>query len=519
MSEDTFKDVISLFEQAHSFQKNEKWSGAIILYKNIIELAPSMMEAHHNLAICLRKTGKLQDALRYAIIAQKLSMKNSQTNFSLAIIYEKLNVPIKAIKYYKKAIAISSNYFEALNNLGRLLQKDGQLEDAIEILKRAQSIEPNSPSITINIANYYLETGQPHEANNLLKLLLNTKIKLSKDILAIVINTMGVIAMVLGNSTIALSYFERAIQHSPNFKEAHENLALILLSRSEYLRGWEEYEWRSQNKSDYEGKRWKGESLNNKTLLVHTEQGYGDIIQFIRLISKIDSNGGNIVIACPEPLMALLNNCSDIKLVTNINNINTTFDYFVPLMSIPNILKINLSNIDGKSYIFPKYKSRKLYCPKTKFKIGITWSGRTQNQNDPYRNRSCHFFDIFPIFEQNIDANFIILQHQYNEDVENLLKKRSNITDLSGRLGDFEHTASIISNCDLIISIDTYMAHLAGAMGIETWVILPFTPNWRWIGNQSAIWYPKTRLFKQNNPGDWVEPVNRVIKNLADLIL
>ena len=317
-----------------------------------------------------------------------------------------------------------------------------------------------------------------------------------------------------------LTYFQRAIQYTPNFAEAHENLALILLAKLEYSKGWEEYEWRSQNKSDYEEKRWKGESLKDKTLLVYTEQGYGDIIQFIRLISQIEKNDGNIILACPEPLIALLNNHPDIDGVTNINDISITFDYFVPLLSIPNILKINLSNIDGKPYIFAAPKiTKKLYSSKTKYKIGLTWSGRTQNENDPYRNRSCSFHDILPIFEQYSDASFVILQHQYNQDVENLIKDRSNISNLSGSLGDIKQTASIISDCDLIISIDTYMAHLAGAMGIATWVILPFTPNWRWLGNQTAMWYPKTRLYRQKSPGAWVEPVDRIIKELKDLIL
>ena len=520
MNNDKPKNVISIFEQAHSCQKNENWADAIIFYTNIIKLTPSMMEAHHNLAICLRKNGDLQGALKCARTAQKLNTNSSLTNFSLAIIYEKLNLPIKAIKYYTKAIEFSPDYFEALNNLGRLLERDGQLENAIETLKRAQSIKPKSPSVNINIANYYIETGQPHEAYALLKPFLDKKLKLSRDILAIVSNTMGVISMVLGNVTTALTYFQRAIQYTPNFAEAHENLALILLAKLEYSKGWEEYEWRSQNKSDYEEKRWKGEPLKDKTLLVYTEQGYGDIIQFIRLISQIEKNGGNIILACPEPLIALLNNHPDIDGVTNINNISITFDYFVPLLSIPNILKINLSNIDGKPYIFAAPKiTKKLYSAITKYKIGLTWSGRTQNENDPYRNRSCSFHDIFPIFEQYSDTSFVILQHKYNQDVENLIKDRSNISNLSGSLGDIKQTASIISDCDLIISIDTYMAHLAGAMGIATWVILPFTPNWRWLGNQTAMWYPKTRLYRQKSPGAWVEPVDRIIKELKDLIL
>lgn len=518
MSDGTPKDIISIFERAHSYQENENWADAIILYTNIVKLNPSMMEAHHNLAICFRKNGNLQYALRYAQTAQKLNKNSSQTNFSLAIIYEKLNSPIKAIKYYKKAIKINSGYFEALNNLGRLLERYGQLEDAIESLKRAQSIKPDSPSVNVNIANYYIETGQPHKANTLLEPFLDKKIKLSDDILAIVSNTMGVISMVLGNLSRALLFFQSAIQYSPNFAEAHENLALILLAKLDYSKGWEEYEWRSQNKSEYEEKRWQGEPLKNKTLLVYTEQGYGDIIQFIRLISQIDKNGGNIFLACPKPLIGLLNNHSDIDGVTNISDITITFDYFVPLLSLPNILKINLSNIDGKPYIFPKPAIAKLYHAKIEYKIGLTWSGRTQNQNDPYRNRSCCVFDIIPIFEQYIDTNFIILQHKYNQNVHNLLKDRSNISDLSGKLGDIEQTASIVSDCDLIISVDTYMAHLAGAMGIATWVILPFTPNWRWFGNQTTRWYPKTKLFRQKKPGIWTEPVDRIIKELKDLI-
>jgi tetratricopeptide (TPR) repeat protein len=520
------KSAELIFNEAQLCEKKNAWHTAVELYTYATKLRPDFLEAHHNLALALRHTGQTKSALKSAQSAAALGPNHPTVQFSLGYSLELMGFNHKAIKSYNKSVELRPYYVAALTNLGRLLEVQGNIPKSIEILERAFLLEPDNPNILLNLANSLLLSGQPQRSIQLLQNLIDKNPTISDVLYSLANNSMGVAASLLKDHVFAKRNFRKAIKLSPSFAEAHENLAQSLLAAQEYKEGWAEYEWRwknennSQTKIKFNSQKWNGEKLGNKTLLVHTEQGFGDAIQFIRLIHMIKKQKGNIILACPPSLLTLFSTINYIDKFIDISSSLPSFDYHVPLLSLPRILNIDRTNIPRKPYIKRDYKNKPVILRRieNRLNVGLTWMGKERNKHDPFRNRSCSIKPFEILFKQK-ECIFYGLQHGNEGKLLKPYENKNSIINLSEKLGDFAQTAKIIGQLDLLISIDTYAVHLAGAMGVPTWIILPFSSDWRWHENLvDNTWYPSVRLFKQKLPGDWSHPMSKVAAELKLLI-
>ncbi len=511
-----------IFAKAQRCEKQGNWPEAINLYKALLKFKPNYPEAHHNLAIALRHDGQEINALKYAQMAANLAPENPVILFSLGISLEKIGQYAEAIDAYMRTLELRPNYTAVLSNLGRVLEIEGKINESIGVLEQALKYKPKATEVIINLANSHLSAGQPNQSTYLLNKLVKNQIGISSDILATASNSLGVAAQITNKKNLAIRHFSEAIEYKPDFAEAHENLAQALLSLGQYEKAWVEYEWRWHNPSNQQTKRrlpglqWNGEKSNEMKLLIHTEQGFGDVIQFVRFLSLIDIGEGKLILACHKTLVDFLSTLSCVNGVVDIKSDLPEYDRHIPLLSLPRVLEITKAKIPNAPYLSGSPPARKE--EKNQISIGITWAGVPRHENDPYRNRSCPIDLLKPLMNiRGIKLYSLQTGPQKNEIGK--IDKAGEIVDLSDKIKSFKDTADLISELDLVITIDTAVAHLAGAIGKNVWILLAKSHDWRWNERDPKnIWYPTSRLFIQKSPGNWTDPIDEIIAELNKLI-
>lgn len=312
----------------------------------------------------------------------------------------------------------------------------------------------------------------------------------------------------------------QALKSHPKHVGLHLLLANSLLKQGKMAEGFQEYEWRQYTDvENYEWFRkkelWKGDSFSNKRLLVFSEQGLGDALQFSRYLPQVKARGGSIIFLARKPLVPLLQGCLGIDSVLEEKVDLADFDLSVPLMSLPAIFGTTLNTIPRK---IPYLTAEKRKVDKWRTwlsnqgmkKIGIVWSGNVYGGN--MVNRAAHLADFAPLAHIKDAAFYSLQKGEAMQQLYTSIPKGMKIINLEPELKDFSETAAAIANLDLVISVDTSVPHLAGAMGKPVWTLLPFCSEWRWlIDRKDTPWYSSMRLFRQENPGDW----RKVIENVA----
>ena len=472
-------------------------------YLGAIECRPGFLEAHHNLSGVYRRLGQTEEALAHARMALAIAHDNPVVRFSLAVALEQSGDLEDAVIHYREAIRLRPDYVQAENNLGRLYEFLGRAEDAIGLLSAASIRNPENSNLLINLGNAYLRNGDPNRAKDV----LSRAQDLSDDSAALH-NSLAIADTLLGNEDAAAENYRSAVRLNPDFAEAHENLAQALLSLGSWPEGWEEYEWRWKNpvnsltRRNIQAPIWDGTPLNGRTLLLHAEQGLGDTIQMIRYAPLIEKSGGRIVLACQQPLIKLLASVAGIDLVIAMDGEWPEPDCHAPLFSLPRLFGTTIISVPNQTpYINgPKVPEIDVPLVEGRHRVAITWAGRRKFTGDPYRDRSCPF-EKFATLATRPDMDFFSLQRAIGPEIS---LSDSEIVDLSEKITDFEDDAAVLAQVDLVITIDTALAHLAGAMNVPCWVALPFSADWRWSRERDdSVWYPSIRLFRQSAPGDW----------------
>ena len=374
-----------------------------------------------------------------------------------------------AINLITQAIQIDSTKPLFFTNLGNAFQKQGKLEKSVQVYQKAIQIQPDYAEAYFNLGNSLREQGK------------------------------------LKESTQAL---QKAIQIQPDYADAHFNLAMLLLLQGQFVEGWEKYEWRwdsslQSQKRNFKRPLWDGTSLSGKSILIYAEQGFGDSIQFARYIDLFPDTA-TIIVACQPELKSLLKSIDRIgTLVTKGEDI-PNFDFHAPIVSLPHIFGTVLETIPAKiPYLYPDKNSdfEILSDDERDLKVGITWAGSPTHIND--RNRSISLNDFKCLLDIEGCEFFSLQVGEHHRDIKQCGYSRI-IKDLGKQFTNFHHTASVILQLDLVISVDTAVAHLAGALGKPVWTLLPFVPDWRWMLNRSdSPWYPSMTLFRQRKRGDW----------------
>jgi hypothetical protein len=316
------------------------------------------------------------------------------------------------------------------------------------------------------------------------------------------LNNLGNSLHSTGRFDEAISCYERALRADPNHPESHLNYAIALLTRGDLRAGFEHYEWRWRCKAYRSHRRefaqpmWDGADLRGRTILLHTEQGFGDAIQFVRYAPLVASRGaGRVILECRPELMLLLSRVEGVdRVVARKQPIDEPFDCHAPLLSLPRIFGTTLETIPARVPYLSPGRMRIARRSSDHFSIGLAWSGNPKHPND--RNRSIDRALIDPIIRLP-GARTVSLQK-------------------SESLQSFDECAALIQSLDLIISVDTSIAHLAGAMGKRTWALLPFVADWRWMMNtDESPWYPTMRLLRQSQSGNWNDVIAQVIGGLT----
>jgi hypothetical protein len=347
---------------------------------------------------------------------------------------------------------------------------------------------------------------------------------------------------VLDRTDEALVRFDAALALDPGFAEAEFNSALTLLRAGRWLEGWRRHEARWRRKGEPgptypNAKLWLGgadaSALEGRTILLHAEQGLGDTLQFCRYASAVKALGARVILEVQPPLKTLLAGLEGVDQVIGVGEPVPPFDRHVPLLSLP----LAFSDLPHRS-AHPRESGHNLFAQPPYLvadqsrvdvwtarlplaagpRIGLVWAGSTAHGAD--RNRSLPAEALAPLMAaaRTVGAQMVSLQKEVRADDLAWLARTPELVRVEDQLMDFAETAALISICDLVISVDTSVAHLAGALGRPLWLLLPTPCDWRWMSNrEDTPWYPHARLFRQAKPGDWAEVLDRTARALADL--
>lgn len=335
------------------------------------------------------------------------------------------------------------------------------------------------------------------------------------------LHLLAVIQHRLGNQTEAIKLIKKALTITPDSAEFHFGLSLMLLLNGHFNAGWEAFEWRLKisnfNYTSPSIPQWQGNSLTQQNIVVICDQGYGDCIQFIRYVPLLHLLGATVSLVCPVPLTRLFIKIPGVTMLTNKITDFKPFDCYIFLASLPGLFKTTHQHvpkfadfIHADKQLTAQWRPK---IPQNKLKIGIAWSGRPTHENN--HNRSCDLSYFIHLAEHNTHASFISLQLETIVDIPT-----TTLIQFGSQITDFSDTAAIIQQLDLVITVDTAVAHLAATLAKPTWILLPYVPDWRWLNHgKNSYWYPAVQLFRQSQPGDWKSVFQQVESAFYKLFL
>jgi Flp pilus assembly protein TadD len=466
------------------------WSEAAVeFFSRAVTLAPQSAVLFSNLGHVLSVVGRLDEGIAACRRAIKIQPDYAEAHNNLGIALDRLERHGQAVEAFRTAVKLKENYAEAFNNMGNALAMLGKIDEAVAVYRRALELRPDYANASFNLGVALGRVGRYEEA------------------------------------CVAC---RRASELDPSHKVADLSRALFHLIEGEFEQGLPLYEVRwatpdhNSPRRDFAQPMWDGGPLDGKILLIHAEQGFGDSIQFIRYATLAAERGGQVIVEGPEALLEVFSTVKGIGQLVPQGAALPHFDLHVPMMSLPLAFRTTLETIPQKvPYISADAARREFWRAwlaenDASMKVGLVWAGRPTHTGD--RQRSMHLRQFLPIFRVP-DVDFVSLQ--FDRGIEQIaqLPGRQPIRDASADIHDFADTAALVSQLDLVIAVDTAVAHLAGALGKPVWVLLPSPPDWRWmLRREDSPWYPAMRLFRQQRALEWDPVIARVRKELQTLV-
>jgi tetratricopeptide (TPR) repeat protein len=527
---------------------------ALASYDRALAIQPNYAEALFNRAVALRSLQRPLEALASFERAVAMSPDHVGALYHRAVLLRDLGRAAEALASFEQVSAIKPDHAEALNGAGLALLDLGRLADALARFERAAAARPDYARALNNRASTLQELGRPAEAlagfEKVLALqpahvaaLYNRGIVL-RDLkrpaealasldaaLAIdprhvdALNNRGIVLRDLAQPREALASYDRALALAPDNAESHVNRSCVRLLLGDFERGWPEFEWRWRTRDfapwrrDFAPPLWLGEEeLGGRTILLHAEQGFGDAIQFARYVPLLAARGARVVLEVPPQLTRLLSSVEGAALVVGRGEALPPFDFHCPLLSLPLAFKTRPDTIPaGVPYLFAsadRVAKWKQSLPQTGMRrIGVAWAGNPNFKGD--RTRSIGLARLAPLLSAGGTA-FFSLQRELRDGDREILREHPQVTSLGDALADFDDTAAIMASLDLVISSDTSVVHLAGALGAPVWVLLQYVADWRWsLDRADCPWYPTARLFRQPKIDDWESVVRELASELA----
>jgi tetratricopeptide (TPR) repeat protein len=481
---------------------------AIEAHRAGLRLRPDFAVIHYNLGNTLRQAGRIDEALASYREAVRFEPRIAGMRNSLAVTLRLKGLLSEAEVEQRKAVRLDPNFDMAQSNLGVLLRDIGKLDESIAACREAIRLNPNFAEAHYNLGTALYDQGRLDETAAAFR----EAIRLKPDS-ADAHNNLATVMADSQRPNEAIAGYREALRYKPDYAEVHWNLALNLLLQGNFAEGWPEYSWLSRCKEfaspnwNLPQPTWDGRELNGQTILLHAEQGFGDAIQFVRYAPLVVQRGGRVVIQCQRELVDLFRAAPNLGHVVAADENLPPFDRHCSLLELPMIFRSDLQSIPRNvpylqvdDSLQNLWRERLASAPGL-LRVGLAWAGNPIHRRD--HKRSLRLAQLQPLASRP-DVTFISLQKGPASDEAKHPPDGMALLDFTNELTDFQQTAALISNLDLVIAVDTAVIHLAGALGKPAWLLITAVPDWRWlIDRGDSPWYPTLRIFRQREPGDW----------------
>ena len=464
----------------------ERFGEALASYDHALALRPDLVEAHTNRGSTLHELMWFDEALASHDRALALRPDYTEAHYNRGNALHKLKRFAEALASYECALALRPDFVEALANRGVALHSLNRFEEALASYDRALAVRPDYAKAFVDQGDSLCELRRFEEA---------------------------------------LASYDRAIALWPDYAEAHGHEAMWRMLIGDFERGWQKLDWawiavrqRNAKRSFSQPQLFGSHELEGKTVLLHAEQGFGDMIQFCRYVPLVAERGARVILEVYEPLRALMSTLPGVAQIVSTGEPLPDFDLHCPLLSLPLALGAGSATIVSRTpYLRASPQAvmdwNDRLGPRRRPRIGLAWSGRPSHDND--HNRSMRLGSFLPLLA-GFDATYVSLLQDVRADDAPVLQ-HSDVLHFGDELKTYADTAALIANLDLVISVDTSVAHLAGALAKPLWLLLPFTPDWRWqLDRDDSPWYPTARLFRQDETRRWDGVITRVQAALDD---
>jgi tetratricopeptide (TPR) repeat protein len=481
---------------------------AELILKQVLRIDPEHPAGLQLLGLAKHRMGQNTEAIEIFQTALELDPYNADNYNDLGLAYAGVNNNERAIECIKRAIELEPAQYLFLNNLALQYRLTGDPKAAIGTLEQALTLQPDSAQMWTNLGGIYGELKQIQKS---------------------------------------VECFNRALDVDPSYSAAHVDLAFAHHLLNDWKKGFEEYEWRFEyfeqmqyyKRAYSQKKRWNGrDSLEGKRILIYAEQGLGDCIQFIRFVPELKKLGAHVIVHTSVILDTIVKRCAGVDATCNRDIVNgrgdpfPEYDYQCSLMSLPHLLKIY--EFHGEPYVQPTTKNFRKFVEEeygNDFKIGIVWAGSPAHPHD--QRRSIPLKEFKPIHDvpgvKLFSLQFDTRPAKYGYDMRPGSEGKiidwaegcqdMKVVDLTTMIQNMEDSCTILAGLDLVIACDTAIVHLAGAMGVPCWMLLPFNPDWRWgLYDSKTCWYDSVRIFRQPDKGDWTTPVGDIKRELETLL-
>lgn len=482
------QNIRCLCAAGEAYQGCNLLEDALACFFKATQLDPGIAEAWSGMGYVFLRSHKTTEALSCLQKAFEKQPADADISNRMGLVFLAQDNPMHASRWFLNSISLKPELAHAWGNLAVAWRRSNQIELAGRAIKNALKIEPASPVNWLNLGVLHQEKNQIEDA---------------------------------------LFAYRKAISLDENFHAAHVNEGIALLLKGDLQEGWKKYEYRwflreNQDQRHMKLPFWKGnQSLAGKTILLHSDQGFGDTIQCLRFVSELFKLGAIIHVAVNPVLVDIAAQVAGVVTAVSLRQAGEIFDFQCPFLSLPFACKAGFETLQkGVPYLRPSAEAREKWrlfrASGEKLKVALVWRGNAQHEND--HNRSLALAAIKPLLELE-KCDFVNLQWDLCEEEKRVVTDHTSFRDVTPQISTFDDTAAVMEHMDLIISVDTAAAHLAGALGKPVWILLPFAPDWRWLlGRVDSPWYPTARLFRQPERGNWSSVVDEVALNLRVLL-
>jgi Tfp pilus assembly protein PilF len=528
VAEQTFEQAMQTARRLHV---EGKLAEAESLYRQILGAVPEHPLVLNALGTVLGAAGQLRQAAEVLSRATSADPQFADAWANLAKVYEQTDRPDGAIVALRKAVELRGDVGAYRRRLGICLGRSGDLPAAIEQFQKALELAPQSEEAFADLILAFQKAGEYERVIQACQRWLQEHSESANS--ASILSALSDGLWQSGQFERAAQLRRRLLEMEPSVPDRHGSMAMALLTLGDLIGGWREYQWRWQCDSFKKNVRrspqreWGCDQgpgrpdVAGRTILLYAEQGLGDTIQFVRYASILSDRGARVLVECPWSLKSLLSTCPGVRLVWARGEKLPEYDWHIPMLSLPGAMETDVATIPAKvPYLHAEPSRAKLWRGRVeaaagRLRVGVAWAGSPSHTNDA--RRSIHPALLAPLAQ--LEGVTLFNLNKSKADEKRKPPGDLKLVDFTISLTDFGETAALIEQLDLVISVDTAVAHLAGAMAKPVWTLLPFVPDWRWMLNRSDTpWYPTMRLFRQRTAGDWPSVIGAVRAALAQRV-